>query len=78
MGIFPHKSRPSEATYAQSRKDFLSKYSIALKEANETRYWINLLIKSNSVPKQKFTTLLKELTEIINILISTVKKLKQS
>ena len=67
----------SEAKYAQSRKDYLSKYLIALKEANERRYWINLLIKSNSVPQGKFELLLQELTEIINILIATTKKLKQ-
>ncbi len=42
-----------------------------------SRYWINLLIKSNSVPEYKFNPLLSELTEIINILIATLKKLKQ-
>jgi four helix bundle protein len=67
----------SEAKYAQSKKDFLSKYLIALKEANESRYWINLLIKSNSVPEHKFKPLLNELTEIINILVATTKKLKE-
>lgn len=67
----------SEAKYAQSRKDFLSKYLIALKEANESRYWINLLIKSKVVPENKFRPLLNELTEIINILIATTKKLKE-
>ena len=67
----------SEAKYAQSRKDFLSKYLIALKEANETRYWVNLLIKSGSIPEKKFASLLQELIEIINILIATTKKLKE-
>lgn len=67
----------SEAKYAQSRKDFLSKYLISLKEANECRYWINLLIKSHLVPENKFNPLLQELTEIINILIATTKKLKE-
>lgn len=68
----------SEAVYAQSKKDFISKYSIALKEANESRYWINLLIKSQSVPEHKFCPLLKELTEIISILVATLNKLKQN
>ncbi|VYU35976.1 four helix bundle protein [Clostridium tertium] len=36
----------TEAQYAQSKKDFISKMSIALKEANESEYWINLLIKA--------------------------------
>jgi four helix bundle protein len=34
----------AEAVYAQSRNDFISKYSIALKEASETKYWINIAI----------------------------------
>lgn len=67
----------AEAEFAQSRKDFLSKYSIALKEASETKYWIILLIKSNSIPEQKFQPLLQELTQIINILVATVKRLKE-
>lgn len=66
----------SEAKYAQSRKDFLSKYSIALKEANESRYWINLLVKSESVPEHKFKILQEELNNIINILVAITKKLK--
>ena len=41
----------SEARYAQSNKDFINKYSIALKEANETLYWIKIMIKSQLVPK---------------------------
>ena len=36
----------SEAKYAQSNLDFIHKYSIALKEANETLYWIKIMIKS--------------------------------
>ena len=42
----------SEAVFAQSNKDFINKYSIALKEANETRYWIKIMIKSGLVVRQ--------------------------
>ena len=44
----------SEAIYAQSNRDFISKYSIALKEASETSYWIKIMIKSNIVPEKKW------------------------
>jgi four helix bundle protein len=67
----------AEAEFAQSTKDFLSKYTIALKEAGETRYWIELLIKSNVVSSQKFEPMLQELNQIISILISTTKTIKE-
>lgn len=49
----------AEAIYAQSNKDFINKYSIALKEASETKYWINIMIKSDILPSQKFASLLE-------------------
>jgi four helix bundle protein len=67
----------SEAEFAQSRKDYLSKLSIALKEASETRYWILLMIENELAPKVKFTDMLDELNQIIKILIVITKKLKQ-
>ncbi len=67
----------SEAVYAQSNKDFLSKYLIALKEACETEYWIELIIENNLAPQAKFTDMLKELKIIIKILVSITKKLKE-
>jgi len=66
----------SGAFYAQSNKDFLSKYSIALKEASETRYWIELIIDNDLAPKSKFNSLLEEIEIIIKILVSITKKLK--
>ncbi|BAY81555.1 hypothetical protein NIES267_10320 [Calothrix parasitica NIES-267] len=44
----------AEAKFAQSRADFLSKYSIALKEASECRFWIEIMIESNLVSESKF------------------------
>ena len=66
----------AEAKYAQSNKDFIHKYSIALKEASESRYWIQLMIKSEIIPVQKMKLMLEEVTNIINILTSIIKKLK--
>ena len=68
----------AEAEFAQSRADFLSKYSIALKEASECRYWIEIMIESNIISENKFNKMLPELNRIIKILISTTKKLKQN
>ena len=67
----------AEARFAQSRADFLSKYSIALKEASECKYWIEIMIESNIVLKNKFEQMLPELEQIIRILVSTTKKLKE-
>jgi four helix bundle protein len=68
----------AEAEFAQSRADFISKYSIALKEASETRYWINVMIDSGVIKEEKFSLMLDEVNRIIRILISTIKKLKEN
>jgi four helix bundle protein len=65
-----------EAVSAQSRKDFINKYEIALKEARETEYWIEIMIESEIVPKQKFSLLLQEIDEIIRTLVKIIKSLK--
>ncbi|WP_019506136.1 four helix bundle protein [Pleurocapsa sp. PCC 7319] len=67
----------SEGVYAQSDKDFLSKYLIALKEASETKYWIELMLENDLVPKNKFSDMLEEIEVIIKILVAITKKLKQ-
>lgn len=56
-----------EAIAAQSRKDFISKLSISLKEARETRYWLRLLERSKIVPID-FSDYLKNIEVIIKIL----------
>ena len=66
----------AEAVYAQSRNDFISKYSIALKEASETKYWINILVKSELVSEQDFSLMYEEIERIIKILTSIIKSLK--
>ena len=61
-----------EAIAAQSKKDFLSKMSISLKEARESRYWIRLLDKSKLIDFN-YTFYLKEILDIINILTKITK-----
>ena len=64
-----------EAGAAQSRNDFLSKMSIASKEARETRYWLRLLQESRLV-QVDFTAALAHVGELIRILTSIVKSTK--
>lgn len=65
-----------EAQFAQSKADFISKLSIALKEASESRYWIRLIADTNSIPLDNKEVLLKSLHDIINILIRSIKTSK--
>ncbi|MBS2209819.1 four helix bundle protein [Carboxylicivirga mesophila] len=67
-----------EAEFAQSKADFIHKMSIALKEANETDYWLNLLFDSGYIVQNKFDDLIKQCSELIAMLISTVKTTKAS
>lgn len=66
-----------EAVSAQSRKDFVSKMSIATKEARETKYWLRLLSDSE-LTTIDVSSELTAINEIIKILISIVKTTKES
>ena len=61
-----------EAQAAQSKRDFISKMSIAAKEARETRYWLRLL-NETAITEKDVNHLLKEIEEIINILTKIIK-----
>lgn len=60
-----------EASAAQSKKDFINKMSIASKEARETKYWLNLLDKSN-LTQLNISPFLMEIEHIINILTKII------
>jgi four helix bundle protein len=66
----------SEAKFGQSKADFISKMHIALKEANETDYWLSLLKDSGYIDEKQYRSLSKEINELISMLVSTVKTLK--
>ena len=68
----------NEGVYAQSRADFVSKYSIALKEANETSYWLRKLYTGNYLTQNEFDSINNDCNEIIYILIAIVKKTKEN
>ena len=65
-----------EAQYAQGTKDFISKFEIALKECNESEYWLELLFEVNSLSGQDFSRLKKDCIELRRMLVSTVTTLK--
>ena len=67
----------AEAQNAQSRADFLSKISIALKETTETKYWLRLLEATDFLEKEEFHSVMEDCSEIERILVSSVKSLKQ-
>ena len=66
----------SEAAYGQSKADFVARMTIALKEANETLYWIRLLHAAGLIEEQMSGSLLTDAEELLALLISTVKTAK--
>ena len=65
-----------EAEFAQSKADFIHKLSIALKEANESRYWLDLIKDSNYITSEHFDLIYPRNNEIIKLLVSSIKTLK--
>ena len=65
-----------EAQYAQGTKDFISKFEIALKECNESEYWLELLFETNSLTETDFKLFQSECIELRRILVSSVTTLK--
>lgn len=66
-----------EAQAGQSRADFLSKMSIACKEAREANYWLRLLVASGMLPSAPASGLLNESNELVAILTAIVKRTKK-
>ncbi len=68
----------SEGLQGMSKKDFIAKLSIALKEAQETSYWLRLLTETAYLTEEEFESLHPELIEIIKILTSILKTSRQT
>lgn len=64
----------SEAQKAQTKPDFNTKMNIALKEANETYYWLRLLYKTDYLSDTEFKSIEPDIKELIAILTSICKK----
>ena len=67
-----------EAQYAQGKKDFISKLEIALKEASETGYWLELLYRTNYIDAQTFKTLSSKCTSLRAMLVASCKTTKEN
>lgn len=67
-----------EAQHAQSKADFLNKMNIALKEANETTYWLNLLKDTDYLDVDLYEPLIHDCLELVKILTKTVKTTKEN
>ena len=66
----------AESEMSQSAPDFIAKLHIDLKEANETKYWLTLLQKTNYITKEQFDSINKDLRVIIGLLVNGLKKIK--
>ena len=65
-----------EAQYAQGTKDFISKLEIALKECNETSYWLELMFETDSLSPVDFDTFQKLCIELRRMLVSSITTIK--
>jgi len=66
-----------EAERGQSRADFFAKFNIALKEADETAYWLELLHESGYLETSHFESLYSDCQELIRLLVSITKAQKK-
>ncbi|UWX57204.1 four helix bundle protein [Chlorobaculum sp. MV4-Y] len=67
-----------EAEHVESRADFIHKMAIALKEANETDYWIELLYQSQLLEKQGFDSIRSDVVELLKLLTAIIKSSKKN
>ncbi len=66
-----------EAEYAESKDDFVHKLKISLKEANETEYWLNVLLQCGYLEQEGFDSLLVDCKELLKLLISIINSSKK-
>ena len=67
----------AEAEYAISKKDFMAKLYIALKECSETKYWLELLYETEYLNKEQFDSIYNNCEEIRKMLSSATKTIKE-
>ena len=67
-----------EGQYAHGRADFIAKFQIALKEANETAYWLELLYKTDYIDEEEYKALSSACTSIRAMLISSINTTKKN
>jgi four helix bundle protein len=67
-----------ESQYAESKADFIHKLAIALKEANETDYWIELLFQSGYLEQKSYQSIHTDIEELLKLLTSIIKTTKEN
>jgi four helix bundle protein len=67
----------SEAKYAESDADFIHKLKIAMKEANETNYWLELLKSAGYITPKEFNSINKDIVELLKLLTSIINTSKK-
>lgn len=67
-----------EGLYAQSRKDFISKLNIALKEAGETDYWLEVIHSADYFSDEEYKSLKDDNDELLKLLTSIIKTTKEN
>lgn len=67
-----------EALQAQSKADFIAKLNIALKEASETEYWLELLNETDYITTDQYTSIYTDCEELLKLLTSIIKKTKEN
>ena len=65
-----------ESEHAESKADFIYKLSIALKEANETEYWLDLLKETDYLNELEYLSIQENIKEILKLLVSIIKTTK--
>ena len=68
----------SESVFAQSRMDFVNKLSIALKEANETKYWLDLLVETEYLSNSQYESIVDNVKKIIGTLVNIINSTKNN
>jgi four helix bundle protein len=61
-----------EAQFAESKKDFIHKFSVALKEINESIFWLKLLVNTNHINQLMFSSLNSDAQEIVRLLVASL------
>ena len=67
-----------EAEHAESREDFIHKLKIALKEANETEYWLEIFYRAELLTLEQYESVNNDCKELNRLLISIIKNLKNN
>lgn len=67
-----------EGVYSESKYDFIHKYAIAQKEENETKYWLELLVRTKYITEEQYKILNDSLVELLKMTTASIKTAKQS